>query len=240
MNRRSFLKATSVGSISLWAGSALGTQAADDPGANKSQLESKEVKLMAQHELPALPYAYNALEPYIDEQTVRLHHDMHHKAYVDGLNKAEAALAAARQAGDFALIKHWSRELAFHGSGHILHTLYWQNLSPTGGGEPEGKLAEAIQRDFGSFATFKAELIAATVAVEGSGWGLLTYQPLTGGLVILQAEKHQDLTQWGVTPLLVLDVWEHAYYLKYQNRRAEYVKNLFEIINWADVAARLP
>jgi Fe-Mn family superoxide dismutase len=239
LDRRSFLKATAVGGVSLWTGPSLFPSAADD-GSPQSQRESKEVKPMAQHELPALPYAYNALEPYIDEQTVRLHHDMHHKAYVDGLNKAEAALAAARQAGDFALIKHWSRELAFHGSGHILHTLYWENLSPNGGGEPEGKLAEAIRRDFGSFATFKAELTAATVAVEGSGWGLLTYQPLTGGLVILQAEKHQDLTQWGVTPLLALDVWEHAYYLKYQNRRADYVKNLFEIINWADVAARLP
>jgi Fe-Mn family superoxide dismutase len=240
IDRRSFLKATTVGGVGLLAGVPMLARAADDHGANKSQLDTKEVRTVAQHELPALPYAYNALEPHIDEQTVHLHHDIHHKGYVDGLNKAEAALAAAREAGDYALIKHWSRELAFHGSGHILHSLYWQNLTPNGGGEPTGALAEAIARDFGSFDQFKAELIAATVAVEGSGWGLLVYQPLTNSLVILQAEKHQDLTQWGVTPLLALDVWEHAYYLKYQNKRADYVKNLFELINWADVAARLP
>ena len=240
MDRRSFLKATTVGGVSLLAGAPMLARAASDPDSDKSQSEPQEVQAMAQHELPALPYAYNALEPIIDEQTVRLHHDIHHKGYVDGLNKAEAALAAAREGGDYASIKHWARELAFHGSGHILHSLYWENLSPNGGGEPTGALAEAIVRDFGSLAACQAELVAATVAVEGSGWGILATQPVTGGLVILQAEKHQDLTQWGAQPLLALDVWEHAYYLKYQNKRADYVKNLFEIINWADVAARLP
>jgi len=193
---------------------------------------------MAKHELPPLPYACNALEPYMDEQTVKLHHDMHHKAYVDGLNNAEAKLEAAREAGDYALIKHWSRELAFHGSGHILHSIFWTNLGPNGGGEPTGALAGAILKAFGSCERFKAQLVAATVAVEGSGWGVLAYLPEQDRLVILQAEKHQDLTQWGAVPLLVLDVWEHAYYLKYQNRRAEYVNNLFKIINWEDVAAR--
>ncbi|MDH7568986.1 MAG: superoxide dismutase [Armatimonadota bacterium] len=193
---------------------------------------------MPKHELPPLPYAYNALEPYYDEQTVRLHHDAHHKAYVDGLNKAEEELAKARQAGDFALVKHWSREAAFHGSGHLLHTLFWQNLKPNGGGEPQGDLAQAINRDFGSFAAFKAQMSAATVAVEGSGWGVLAYNPVFDRLVILQAEKHQDLTQWGVVPLLVIDVWEHAYYLKYQNKRAAFVEAIWNVINWDDVAAR--
>lgn len=193
---------------------------------------------MAKHELPPLPYAYNALEPNMDEQTVKLHHDMHHKAYVDGLNNAEDKLAAAREAGDYALVKHWSRELAFHGSGHILHSIFWTNLAPNAGGEPTGDLAEAVKKDFGSFERCKAQLVAVTVAVEGSGWGLLTYMPDQDRLLIMQAEKHQDLTQWGAVPLLVLDAWEHAYYLKYQNRRAEYVNNLFNLINWADVAAR--
>ncbi len=192
------------------------------------------------HQLPPLPYAYDALEPHIDEQTMHLHHDIHHKAYVDGLNNAEAKLAEARKAGDFSLIKHWSREAAFHGSGHLLHSIFWPNMIAAGQAKPapQGSLAEAIDRDFGSFEAFKAQFTAASVAVEGSGWGILAYRPGDDSLVILTAEKHQDLTQWGVIPLLVLDVWEHAYYLKYQNRRAEYVKNFYNIINWDDVAAR--
>ncbi len=193
------------------------------------------------HELPPLPYSYDALDPYIDEQTLHLHHDIHHKGYVTGLNKAEDELAKARAAGDLALVKHWERELAFHGSGHILHSIYWTNLAPAGkggGGEPGGALAEQIAKDFGSFDAFKKQLIAATNAVEGSGWGVLAWNRLTNSLMILQAEKHQDLTVWGAIPLLVLDVWEHAYYLKYQNKRPDYTNALFSIINWADVADR--
>ncbi|MFN2289654.1 MAG: superoxide dismutase [Anaerolineae bacterium] len=192
------------------------------------------------HELPALPYAYDALEPYIDEQTMRLHHDIHHAGYVKGLNTAEEKLAAARKAGDFSLVKHWSREAAFHGSGHLLHSIFWPNMiaADQAKAEPSGGLAEAIKRDFGSFDAFKAQFIAASGAVEGSGWGILAYRPTDDSLVILTAEKHQNLTQWGVVPLLVLDVWEHAYYLKYQNRRGEYVENFFNIINWDDVAGR--
>jgi Fe-Mn family superoxide dismutase len=191
------------------------------------------------HELPPLPYPYDALEPHIDEQTMRLHHDIHHAGYVKGLNNAEAKLAEARAAGDFALVKHWSREAAFHGSGHLLHSIFWPNMISASEAKsaPGGALAEAIERDFGSFEAFKAQFIAAATAVEGSGWGILAYRPSDDALVILTAEKHQNLTQWGVLPLLVLDVWEHAYYLKYQNRRGEYVKNFFNIINWENVAA---
>ncbi|MEW6697441.1 MAG: superoxide dismutase [Bacillota bacterium] len=191
------------------------------------------------HELPALPYDYNALEPHYDEQTVRLHHDAHHKAYVDGLNNAEAKLAEAREKGDFALVKHWERELAFHGSGHILHTLFWDNMSPNGGGPATGPVAEEINKFFGSFETFKKQMSAAAVAVEGSGWALLCYNPMFKKLEILTAEKHQNLTQWGVVPLLVLDVWEHAYYLKYQNKRAAFVEAWWNLVNWQDVNNRL-
>jgi Fe-Mn family superoxide dismutase len=192
------------------------------------------------HKLPPLPYAYDALEPYIDEQTMRLHHDIHHAGYVKGLNTAEEKLAEARKAGDFSLVKHWSREAAFHGSGHLLHSIFWPNMiaASQAKAEPSGALAEAIKSDFGSFDAFKAQFIAASGAVEGSGWGILAYRPADDSLVILTAEKHQNLTQWGVVPLLVLDVWEHAYYLKYQNRRGEYVQNFFNIINWDDVAGR--
>jgi Fe-Mn family superoxide dismutase len=192
------------------------------------------------HELPSLPYPYDALEPYIDEQTMRLHHDIHHAGYVKGLNNAEQKLAEAREAGDFALIQHWSRQAAFHGSGHLLHSLFWPNMIAASKAKkaPDGALARAIDRDFGSYEAFRAQFEAASNAVEGSGWGILAYRPTDDTLVVLQAEKHQNLTQWGVVPLLVLDVWEHAYYLKYQNRRGEYVKNFFNIINWDDVAQR--
>lgn len=193
---------------------------------------------MAKHELPGLPYPYNALEPYYDEQTVRLHHDAHHKAYVDGLNNAEAKVAEAREKGDFALIKHWERELAFHGSGHLLHTLFWENMKPDGGGPAAGKVAGQIDKDFGGFEIFKKQFSAAAVAVEGSGWALLCWNPAFGKLEILTAEKHQNLTQWGVVPLLAVDVWEHAYYLKYQNKRAAFVEAWWNLVNWDDVNRR--
>ena len=193
---------------------------------------------MKKHELPALPYDYNALEPHYDEQTVRLHHDIHHQGYVNGLNTALDKLAEAREKGDFALIKHWEREVAFHGSGHYLHSIFWTNLSPNGGGQPTGALAEQISKDFGSFEGFQKQLSAASVAVEGSGWGVLAYDPTSEQLLVLQAEKHQDLTVWGAVPLLVMDVWEHAYYLKYQNKRAAFIEALWNIINWNDVSER--
>lgn len=193
------------------------------------------------HELPPLPYPYDALEPYIDEQTMRLHHDIHHNGYVAGLNNAEAKLSEARTAGDFSLVKHWSREAAFHGSGHLLHSIFWPNMIAASEAKqvPDGDLGEAIDRSFGSFEAFKAQFIAASIAVEGSGWGILAYRPADDSLVILTAEKHQNLTQWGVIPLLVLDVWEHAYYLKYQNNRGRYVNAFWNVVDWDNVASRL-
>lgn len=188
--------------------------------------------------LADLPYAYDALEPYYDKETVRLHHDMHHKSYVDGLNHAEARLADARDAGDFALVKHWEREVAFHGSGHILHTLFWENMAPAGTASLGGPLAARIAQDFGSVEAFRKHFTAAAVAVEGSGWAVLGWNPMFGKLVILQVEKHQNLTQWGIAPLLILDVWEHAYYLKYQNRRAAWVEAWWNIVHWGTVERR--
>jgi len=190
------------------------------------------------HQLPELPYSYDSLEPYYDEATVMLHHDAHHKAYVDGLNNAEAKLADAREKGDFSLVKHWERELAFHGSGHILHTLFWQNMCPGGKALASGDLKDQIDKDFGSFENFKKQFTAAAAAVEGSGWALLIWNPVFGKLEILSAEKHQDLTQWGAMPLLTVDVWEHAYYLKYQNKRAAWVEAWWNLVNWADVEER--
>lgn len=190
------------------------------------------------HTLPPLPYNYNALEPYIDEKTMRIHHDIHHKSYVDGLNKAEQKLAEARRTGDYDLVKHWERELAFNGAGHYLHTIFWNVMSPKGGGQPRGALAKQIQHDFGSFEAFKQQFSAAAEKVEGGGWAILVWSPRSGRLEILQAEKHQNLSQWDVIPLLALDVWEHAYYLKYQSKRPDYVKAWWNIVNWPYVSQR--
>jgi Fe-Mn family superoxide dismutase len=147
-------------------------------------------------------------------------------------------LAKARDTNDFALVKFYEKELAFQLSSHILHTVYWTSISGKGG-EPKGDLAKAIDSNFGSYARFKAQLAAATIATEASGWGVVGYHPATGKLMILQCENHQKLTAWGIQPILVLDVFEHAYYLKYQNRRNEYVNQLFSIVNWDNAALRL-
>jgi len=195
---------------------------------------------MARYSLPELPYAYDALEPYIDAQTMQLHHDIHHQGYVNGANAALDKLEAARASGDFAAAKALSRALAFHASGHLLHSIFWPNMAPTGtGGAPSGPLADQLEVDFGGVDPFKAHFSAAAKSVEGSGWGILAWEPTAGQLLVLQAEKHQNLTAQGVTPLLVLDVWEHAYYLKYQNKRAAYVDNWWNVVNWHDVGARL-
>jgi Fe-Mn family superoxide dismutase len=198
---------------------------------------TRKARQIGECRLPPLAYAYDALEPHIDKQTLTIHHDKHHAGYVRKFNLAMKKLEEARGSGDFSLIKHWSREFAFNGSGHVLHSLYWGNMSPEGG-EPTRELIEAINRSFGGFDHFKQQFIAATSAVEASGWGVLAYEPYRGYLVVLQAEKHQDLTVWGAFPLLVCDVWEHAYYLKYQNRRKEYVENFFKLINWPEVGRR--
>ncbi len=190
------------------------------------------------HVLPPLDYPYEALEPHIDAQTMRLHHDIHHMAYVTGLNNAEAKLAAARESKDFALVKHWERELAFHGAGHFLHCIFWKNMSPNGGGKPSGALLNNIEKDFGSYDAFVAHFKAAAAAVEGSGWALLVKNWPANKLEILTAEKHQNLTQWVTEPLLALDVWEHAYYLKYQNKRADYITAFLNVVNWKDIEAR--
>jgi len=190
------------------------------------------------HELPDLPYDYDALEPFLSAQILEIHHDKHHQGYVDGLNEAEEKVKQAREAGDFSDIRAICDALAFNYSGHLFHSIFWTCMSPDGGGEPEGSLAEQIEKDFGDLETFKDQFLAATNSVQGSGWGVLAWQPLGSQLVILQAEKHQNLAQWGVTPILVLDVWEHAYYLQYQNRRKEFTDGFFDVVDWESVRER--
>ncbi|RDV37188.1 superoxide dismutase [Bradymonadaceae bacterium TMQ3] len=192
------------------------------------------------HTLPELNYAYDALEPFIDEQTMRLHHSKHHMGYVNGLNAAEKGLKEARESGDFGKIRDLERLAAFHGSGHFNHCLFWQNMTPADNyKDPSGDLIKQINKDFGSLDGLKAQFGAAAKAVEGSGWGLLCWQPAGEQLVTLAAENHQKQTQFTAIPVLALDVWEHAYYLKYQNARGQYVDQWWNVVNWENVAENL-
>ncbi|WP_327052539.1 superoxide dismutase [Halomicrococcus gelatinilyticus] len=193
---------------------------------------------MATYELPELPYDYDALEPTIDERIMELHHDKHHQGYVDGANAALEKLENMRESGDFGDVKAVKRDLSFNLSGHVNHTVFWENMSPDGGGEPGGELADAIESDFGSFDGFKDDFAAAAKGVEGSGWGLLVHDPVADQLMVIQAENHNNRAVQGSTPLLVLDVWEHAYYLQYENDRGEYVDNFWDVVDWDDVAER--
>ncbi len=187
--------------------------------------------------LPKLPYAYDALEPMYDAKTLTIHHDKHHAGYVRGLNTTLSALEEAHKLSDYSKITALSRALAFHGSGHLLHCLFWKSMTPKPAAMPE-KLDYAMARDFGSTAEGINQFAAATKAVEGSGWGVLAYEPTADRLLILQCEKHQNLTVWGVVPLLVCDVWEHAYYLKYQNDRGAWVDNFMKLADWSFASDR--
>jgi len=193
---------------------------------------------MTTYTLPDLPYDYGALEPHYSAKMLQLHHDKHHAAYVKGLNDTMEQLADARDKGDFTSIVGLEKSHAFNLSGHVLHSLFWTNLSPDGGGKPEGELAAAIDEHFGSFDAFKAQLTSATTTVQGSGWGVLAWEPLGKRLYVEQVYDHQgNVGQSGVN-LLVFDAWEHAFYLQYLNVKADYVKALWDIVNWDDVASR--
>lgn len=199
----------------------------------------EEIKMPAEYTLPPLPYAYDALEPHMDAQTLKLHHDLHHAGYVKGANAAMAALDAARQSGDFKLVDYHSKKLAFHASGHLLHSLFWENMAPAGkGGAPSKDLDAAIRASFGSLDAMKGQMSAAAKSVEGSGWGVMGYNPMDQQLVVLQCENHEKKAIWSVIPLLVVDVWEHAYYLKYQNKRGDFITAWWNLVNWQDVSAR--
>jgi len=188
--------------------------------------------------LPALPYDKAALEPHIDAKTMETHHSKHHQAYVDGANKALKQLASIRDGGDAGLVKHWSRELSFHLGGHINHTLFWRCMAPSGkggGGSPGKAVSEVLARDFGSYEKFVAHFKAAALQVEGGGWAWLVYEPFAKRCLIVQMEKQQDMMPVNCRPLLGIDVWEHAYYLTYTNRRGAYLDAWFNLVNWAFV-----
>ena len=193
---------------------------------------------MSTYSLPDLPYDYAALEPHLSGQILELHHDKHHAGYVAGANTALEKLAAARDAGEYGTLTALEKNLAFHVSGHLLHSLYWQNLSPDGGGQPEGELAAAIDEQLGGFEKLKAQMSQVIATVQGSGWAALSWEPVAQRLVVHQILDHQDNAAAGSLPIFVIDGWEHAWYLQYKNVKADYVTALWNVVNWADVADR--
>jgi superoxide dismutase, Fe-Mn family len=193
---------------------------------------------MPAYTLPDLEYDYGALEPSISGKIMELHHDKHHGAYVKGANTALEKLAEAREKESFDNLPALERALAFNLSGHVLHSLFWENMAPKAGGRPEGDLAAAIDRDFGSFDKFKKQLNAAAASIMGSGWAALVWEPLGERLVVSQIYDHQSNLAQAGTPLLVLDAWEHAYYLQYENRKTDFFEKVWAVWDWEDVGSR--
>jgi Fe-Mn family superoxide dismutase len=189
--------------------------------------------------LPKLEYDYGALEPIYAREMLELHHDKHHAAYVAGANRALENLAEARDTNDYAIINQLQKDLAFNLSGHILHSLFWRNLSPKGGGDPKGTLASTIKSSFGGTAALREQLSRAATGIQGSGWAALCFEPMGHKLIVEQIYDHQGNLGNAAVPLLVLDMWEHAYYLQYRNDKAHWVKRFWDLVDWSDVGARL-
>ena len=194
---------------------------------------------MAEYTLPELPYAYDALAPHISAEIMELHHSKHHAAYVAGANAALAGMAEAREDGTIgtkALVL--SRNLAFHLGGHTNHTIFWNNMSPDGGDKPEGELLAAITDTFGSFDKFQAHFTGTAMTIQGSGWAVLAWDQVGQQLIIEQMEDQSNGISIGIIPIVMLDMWEHAFYLQYKNVKGDYVKNWWNVVNWADAAGR--
>jgi len=196
------------------------------------------VGIMSNYSLPDLPYDYAALEPAITGEILELHHAKHHAAYVKGANDTLDRLAEARDKEQFGGLVGLEKTFAFNLSGHVLHSIFWENLSPDGGDRPDGELSAAIDEHFGSFEAFQKQLSSATSLVQGSGWGVLAWEPLGKRLVVEQVYDHHGNVGMNTTPLLVFDAWEHAYYLQYRNVRPDYVQKLWSLVNWTDVKSR--
>ena len=193
---------------------------------------------MSIYTLPELPYDYAALEPAISGKIMELHHDKHHAAYVAGANAALANLEEAREKGDLSKINQFSKDLAFNLAGHLNHSTFWTNLSPDGGDRPEGELAAALDDAFGNFDAFVSQFSAAATGIQGSGWAVLGYDKVGNQLATFQLFDQQSGIPAGIEPLLMLDMWEHAFYLDYLNVKADYVKAFWNIVNWKNVAER--
>jgi len=195
---------------------------------------------MEKFELPALKYDYKALEPHISEEQLTIHHKKHHQGYVNGANAIFDTLAKSRKEGTTLDMKSTLKALSFNIGGHVLHSLMWDNFTPTkeAKAKPEGELLKEIEKEFGSFDQFKKEFSAAAKTVEGSGWAALVQCRKSGCLAIMQIEKHNTNTYPGFKLLLVLDLWEHAYYLDYKNERGKFIEAFWNIVNWETVEKR--
>uniref|UniRef100_A0AB38ZN35 superoxide dismutase n=1 Tax=Cherax destructor TaxID=6723 RepID=A0AB38ZN35_CHEDE len=191
------------------------------------------------HVLPPMKYDYAALEPHISAMIMEIHHTKHHQGYITNLKACTEKLKQAEEANDVAAMNALLPAIKFNGGGHLNHTIFWTNMAPNAGGEPSGPIADAINKEFGSFQDFKAKFSAASVGVKGSGWGWLGYCPKNDTVAVATCQNQDPLQiTHGLIPLLGLDVWEHAYYLQYKNLRADYVKAFFNVINWANVNER--
>ncbi len=238
--RRAFLGGGAA-ALAAWGLGAFGapTASAGSHGAEGGGFDPFAVpKEDGAYGLFELDYPYDALEDAIDAKTMELHHSIHTESYRVGLNNALKELETARAGDDFAKVQYWQNQLAFHGAGFMLHLVFFKNMAPAGTTRPSSALRSLMRRHFGGLEAMKRHFSAAARTVEGSGWAILGYQPVGDRFIIMQAEKHQNHTQWGVFPVLAIDVWEHAYYLRYQNRRAEYVDNFWKVVNWDNVEAR--
>lgn len=193
---------------------------------------------MTRYVLPDLEYDYGALEPHISGRIMELHHGKHHRGYVTNANKLLEQLAEARQKGAYDSVGTLARALAFNVSGHVLHSIFWRNLAPKAGGRPSGELAQAIDEHFGGFEAFKQQLSKTAGSIMGSGWAALMWDAVAGQLVITQIHDHQSSTIEGAVPLLVIDAWEHAFYLQYQNEKAKFFDAVWNLWNWNDVTQR--
>jgi len=193
---------------------------------------------VADYALPDLAYDYGALAPYISGEIMELHHSKHHQTYVKGANTAIEQMAEARDKNQLGTVNLLAKNLAFNLAGHVNHTVFWPNMSPDGGDKPDGELAAAIGQDFGSFDAFRAHFTANAVGIQGSGWSILAWDSVGQRLLICQLYDHQGNLPVGLVPLLLLDMWEHAFYLQYRNVKDEYVTAWWNIVNWADVIRR--
>lgn len=233
MNRKSFLQnAAILSGASILPANSLFAQNVADNGID--QLTDANGVFIQQ----PLPYANNFLEPYMDEETMHLHYTFHHGGAMKAANKDMEMIRKAMDTNNFETVDYYTKKLAYHFSSHVLHSIFWTNLTNKKTG-PTGTLLIDIEKSFGSFDKLKAYIAQTSKNVDGCGWGILGYQPYSNRLTILQCENHEKLTQWGVVPILVIDVWEHAYYLKYKNKKSDFVDALFNIINWDNVADRL-
>lgn len=232
MKRDEFVKSSAIlGGATLLPINNAFTQSLQESGMDKL------VDAEGNFELQPLPYAKTFLEPHMDEETLYLHHTFHHGGAVKGANNDLAMIKKSIDENSLETVDYWTRKLSYHLSSHILHTIFWTNLSNKKT-HPTSDLLKQIEKDFGTYDKLQSLIAKTSKNVDGNGWGILGYHPSTKKLSVLQCENHEHLTQWGIIPILVIDVWEHSYYLKYRNRRSEFVDNLFNVLNWDNVAQR--